>query len=429
MALAAICVAAFALRVAVVVAWYGKVRLVSDPFHFYWQGRFVADGWGFLSPHVYFAQHHAHAPSAYHPPAFVVFLAFADILRLRSVQTQLILNGLLGTGSVCLLGLLGRRLWNPRAGIIAAALAAVYPNLWINDSMLLAETLFTLAVVVAVLLAYRIREQPTAAAVVSCSLASTVAGLARSEALLLLPLLVLPVIVGRTTLSWLARVRLLAMAAAAALVLVLPWLIYNAGRFDKPVLVSTNAGPTLAVGNCPLTYGGDLLGSWTPQCGLPPYLSPVRGDESVVDSHDRAVALEFMRHHVRALPKVVLAREGRMWGVYRVKQMVGLDALVEGRSANRGTAVLWWAEWMYGVLALLAIVGLVALSRARVARYPLLIPFVLAAFVAATTFGLTRYRSAADAMLVVLAAVGVDVALRRALRRRPARGEETAGSR
>lgn len=61
---------------------------------------------------------------------------------------------LLGTVSIVVIGLLGRRLGGSRVGLIAAGLAAIYPNIWINDGMLLTETVFILATATALLATY-----------------------------------------------------------------------------------------------------------------------------------------------------------------------------------------------------------------------------------------------------------------------------------
>ena len=66
-----------------------------------------------------------------------------------------------GAGVVLLIGLIGRTVAGDRAGLIAAAIAALYPNLWINDGLVMSETLATLAVALAILLAYRFGRSPT----------------------------------------------------------------------------------------------------------------------------------------------------------------------------------------------------------------------------------------------------------------------------
>ena len=48
---------------------------------------------------------------------------------------------LLGIATIAVIGLVGRRLAGPVVGLVAAGIAAVYPNLWINDSLVMSESL------------------------------------------------------------------------------------------------------------------------------------------------------------------------------------------------------------------------------------------------------------------------------------------------
>ena len=76
-----------------------------------------------------------------------------------------------------------------------------------------------------------------------------------------------------------------------------------------------------------------------------------------------------------------------------------------------------WAQISFLVLVPFAVGGAVVLRRRRVKVYPLLAQALLATFVAATTFGVTRYRAGAEIALVVLAAIAADAI---ATRLRPA---------
>ena len=53
-------------------------------------------------------------------------------------------RALLGIAAVVVIGLLGYRLAGPAAGLVAAGIAAVYPQLWINDGVLLSESIVVL---------------------------------------------------------------------------------------------------------------------------------------------------------------------------------------------------------------------------------------------------------------------------------------------
>ena len=89
----------------------------------------------------------------------------------------------------------GRRLGGNRVGILAALAGAIYPNLWINDGMLMSETLFVFFIALALLCAYRYWDAPSLKRALLLSVTMTIAVMTRSEGLLLLPLVVAPVIV------------------------------------------------------------------------------------------------------------------------------------------------------------------------------------------------------------------------------------------
>ena len=57
--------------------------------------------------------------------------------------------------------MLGRRVAGPTAGPVAAALASVYPMLFLSEATLMSEALFVLLVTATLLLAYRAIASPT----------------------------------------------------------------------------------------------------------------------------------------------------------------------------------------------------------------------------------------------------------------------------
>ena len=124
----------------------------GDAFYFQVQASLIADGSGwFISPFPYLL-HHAVVQSAQHPPLWLLVLAFADTIGLHSFLAHLFFACVLGAAAVFVTGLAGREVAGPRVGLIAAAIAAVYPNYWINDTNGLSET-FVLLLVSAVVFA------------------------------------------------------------------------------------------------------------------------------------------------------------------------------------------------------------------------------------------------------------------------------------
>ena len=82
---------------------------------------------------------------------------------------------------VLAVGLLGRRLGGPLSAWRRPAFAAVYPNLWLIDSLLYPEGLMALLVTVTMILAYRWRDRPRFATAALFGAVIALAALARGE--------------------------------------------------------------------------------------------------------------------------------------------------------------------------------------------------------------------------------------------------------
>jgi 4-amino-4-deoxy-L-arabinose transferase-like glycosyltransferase len=326
------------------------------------------------------------------------------------VLSQRLTMAVFGAGVVALIGLVGRTVAGERAGLIAAAIAALYPNLWMNDGLIMSETLATGAVAVAILLAYRFgrttRWQDAAWLGVACGIAM----LARAELGLLLPIMVLPVALFARALTVGRRLVLFLVSCGAALLVVSPWLLANLTRFDEPVLFSTNDGLTVCGANNDGSYYGRGTGLWALEpCGA--YLQPLSelGLEASTLSNDlRRKGLDYLADHLDRLPVVVVARVARVWSAYAPGYMAEYN-LGEGREE--------WASWLgfaaFWVLVPFTVAGAVSLRRRRVPITPLVAQFVIVTVTAAAVYGLVRFRVPAEVSIVTLSAVAADRALAR----------------
>ena len=89
--------------------------------------------------------------------------------------------------------------------MLAAFLAAIYPNLWINDGLILSESLYAALMGIVILAAYQFWKVPSLRTSALLGLSVGVATLTRSEGLLLLPGLVLPLAVMLRDRTWAQR--------------------------------------------------------------------------------------------------------------------------------------------------------------------------------------------------------------------------------
>jgi 4-amino-4-deoxy-L-arabinose transferase-like glycosyltransferase len=408
-----VALAALVVRVGYVLGWHHPAVVGGDSFYYHYGANLLADGKGF--PHPYrLLQDHVNTPGAQHPPLYLVALALGSVVGLDTYLDHQLLSCLLGTGTVVVIGLIAARLGGPRAGVLAAAAAAVYPNLWFNDALVLSETLVQLTSALVVLGAYVFWQRPTLRSAAGLGALVGLAALTRAELLLLTVVLILPLCLLLRQLPWRRRAGLLAVAALGFGVLVGPWCAYNLARYTEPVLITSGLDPTLVVSNCDDTYFGPDRGYWSYACFT--RIPPPPGDESVQGLVYRKVATGYIRTHRGELPRVVLERVGRTWGLYQPLRQLQLDT-IETRELPASKVGLG----MFYLLALLSVPGVVAVRRRGLPVLPLLsLPLVVTVAVA-LTFGQTRYRASAEVTAVVLAAVAVST-----VRREPAAGQPAA---
>lgn len=411
---------ALALRIVYVVHQRWDLPLHGDAWFYHWQARLLSTGHGFISPSAFYMIGITRE-SADHPPLFTLYLTALDLVGLRSARGQLLTLSLMGTATVVILGLVGRRIGGARTGLVAAAIAATYPPLWVNEGTLVSESMFLLVVSAVLYTTYRYWESRSPRlAMVTAGLIG-VATLVRAEALLMLPLLLLPMVVRATNGEKRARrVRVILGLAMVTVIIVSPWVLFNLARFQRPMLLSAD-GITLAEGNCDSTYRGDFLAYYDLKCihvtslkGPPLERYYAKHDQSVDNVEQRAQAFRYMRAHLDEVPGVVLARVGRLWQITRVDQTRRFDIGIEGRDHYAVTTGYWYT---YALMPL-AVAGAVVLFRRRVPITPLVMLIVIATTSAAMAFGVLRYRAIAEPALVVLAAMALASALHSVKNRR-----------
>jgi 4-amino-4-deoxy-L-arabinose transferase-like glycosyltransferase len=390
---------ALAVRVGYVMLAKRHEPVLGDQIYYNAQANTIARGHGFTD-------FRDGSQQAEHPPLTALVLTPTSWVMERfdpggnHLLAQRLTMAAIGGGVVLVIGLVGRSVAGSRAGLLAAGIAAVYPNLWVNDGLVMSETLATLAVALAILLAYRFvraASWPNAAWLgAACGLAM----LARAELGLLLPLMVLPVALFVRALSFKRQLVLFLVACVAAAAVVSPWLVANLTRFDEPVLFSTNDGLTLCGANLHRTYYGQGTGLWALDCATFP--TPP-GDRSVVSNTLRHDALQFMRDHLGRLPYVMAVRVARVWSLYAPGLMASYN-----QNEGRDKEVSWLGFAMFWVLVPIAVAGGVFLRRRKVPITPLVAQFAIVTVTAAAIYGIVRFRVPAEVSLVVLAAVAVD---------------------
>jgi 4-amino-4-deoxy-L-arabinose transferase-like glycosyltransferase len=406
LALAAVALVGLAVRITYVLGWKNPVQPAGDPFYYHYAANLLADGKGFLHP-FYLLKLHVKTPGADHPPGYIVALAVSSVFGFRSFLDHQIWSCVISTMAVVAVGFTGRRIAGERAGLIAAALAALYPSFWINDGLVLSETLVLLLTTLAVLAAYRLWARPSAGRAVVLGIAIAANALTRAETLLILPLVAVPLLLFDRRLPLKRRVGLLAVGAVACAATIAPWSIYNQTRFEHSTPLSTGLGNVLIVANCRQVYSGPGIGFWWHFCLADRPTPP--GDRSSQELAYRKIALRYVRAHTDRLPAVSWARLGRTFGFFRPDQQLHYDAQVETRNIGAGRVALA----MYYAFVTLSIGGVLLLRRRGLPISPLVGLVGTAAVSVVLTYGQTRFRAPAEPAFVLLSAVALDALLGR----------------
>lgn len=374
-----------AIRLTALALKWNRELLLNDSI---WYSYTATD----LTQGVWFRNILSGGPSAEHPPLTTLVITPLSFLS-DPVVGQRITTALLGIISVALIALVGRKVGGDRVGLLAGLIAAVYPNVWLSDGLVMSESLAILLVASFLLVALELVPRPQLPLAIATGVLTALAALTRSELLLLVPLTVAAL--------WhqhgLRRVWKPAVALClAAGVVLLPWFAYNVSRFERTVLLTTNDGTTLYGANCDDVYGGWNMGAWSVFCVLD--AAPVEGDDSVRSAEQRRLAIQYVGDHIERVPMVVTARVARTLDLFGVRDMVNGDV-----GEERPRAGVWAGVVMFWVLAPLAALGFRRIRGSD--RLVLLLPLVIVAVTAVLFYGGHRLRSPAEPVLCVAAAV------------------------
>jgi 4-amino-4-deoxy-L-arabinose transferase-like glycosyltransferase len=404
-------------RVLYSVVWEDGTPLGGDPQFFQQTAASLARGDGYALP---FLGRGNPVPTALHPPVFSMVLAALNLVGLGSADAHRLALAFISAGTIIVMGLLGRRLVSPATGLIAAACAAFSP-LWVQwGGRMLSESVYLIVIPVLLWVALQCVDRPSWWNFGAVGVAVGMAVLTRSEALSFIVLLGIPLILMGSR-QWKRRATY-ALALLAGVVLVVgPWVVRNEIQLGGLTL-STNSGDTWVGAYTPSTFdpANPVYGSFEQDTqygdaytllkwGKPP--APAKAwTELTLNNALGQFGKTFARGHLSELPGVVLAREGRLWGVYSV----GTQLLNDSEEGGQVTAFYIAGRFVEWILIPLTLAGGVVLGRRSPRQLVILVaPFFVAALNAAIFFGSTRLRVVAEPSMFLLSSIAIVTAFRR----------------
>jgi 4-amino-4-deoxy-L-arabinose transferase-like glycosyltransferase len=401
----AVLLVALAVRVGFVLVTH-DLALHNDPADYQRLATNVANGHGF-GPTVLAA---GGGPTAFRSPLYPFLLGMLyDVIGVHVTAARLV-QAALGTLTVALIGLTAYRMFGRRVGLVAAAVAAVYPPFLLVGGSLLTESIGLPLFLGALLLALEQRRRGRGVRwAVGAGVLLGLGILARENfVVLLLPL---------GLLMWTRRTRwAVAAFAVAAVAVVAPWTIRNAVRMDALIPVSDTSGYVWGgVYNAEADHNPRFPAAFIAPSAVPEYRSLFTDrhlDEDELADALQSRAADYVREHPAYVAKVVF------WNSARLFDLTGRDfAHVVGGSIGYSDRVSDLALVGWYLLAPLAAIGLFLAPLRRVPWPVWLVPVT---FWASTVLalGTFRYRAPIDVFVVALAAWTLCAAYERVQARR-----------
>ena len=343
---------AVALAIALRVVWGGMVPVVP-----------VSDGLAYDTYARNLARFNEYclsrgAPSAYWPVGTPFIYSVLYRLFGEGYGSIVVLNVVLGALTTLLILEVGTRWFGARAGLVAGILFACWPGQVEFTTILASELLFNFFVLLAIFCWTR-KGLPTWGDAVLTGVALAAGSYVRPLALVLPAVFVIWTLVrGR----WVVAIARGVVAAGVMLVLILPWTVRNYLVFHSVVLVSTNGGANLWMGNSP---GGRM--EHVGYRELPP--RPAGMNEAQFDQHLGKIAKTYIRQEPEAFARRCAKRVVNLYD----RENIGVDWNVKGLGETPlkscvsvlkyASTAYWWAMLAAAVVGLGILLGTVPILR------------------------------------------------------------------
>jgi hypothetical protein len=238
-----------ALRLAFALVYWQQQPLTHDEREYLALGRSLARGDGLTYPADEPApgtgQRFGRAPGY---PLLLAALRIDHPVDHAPRRVQ-VAQACLGAAGVWLIAAIAGAAAGPRAAVLAAAIAAVYPSLVVMPAYVFSETLFSTLALAAALVLQRWGQR---AVPVRAGILVAAAALTRPTMLLFVPL-------GAGWLAWRAGLKRATVFVVIVAACIAPWTIRNHTVYGRWIAIASEGGVTFWTGNHPLARGeGDL---------------------------------------------------------------------------------------------------------------------------------------------------------------------------
>ena len=401
--LGAIAAGALAVR----LAWVGWASrepssFFLDPSRYLGYAQQIADGKGMVEGFT-------GDPTAYYPPGYPWFLGIvvwaSEPFTDRVWVAAGVVQAVLGAATVLLAARIARRLSGPVAGLLAAGIMALYPNLIFHTGVLLGETLYNLLFLafLALLVGRGWTQSFGWWRLLGCGVLLGLAVMVRPISLAVIPVVAVAFLWSRK--DWGVALRWTAVLCVGVAACIVPWTVRNAVRLDAFVLISTNTGDNLCIG-----HADGATGAFTPleSCRVPYPFTDGLSAELKADKAKQRIARQGFVDNLDREPWLLWRRVYFVW--IRDGDHDALFAAQAYRQ-DRWMAIptearlIWVADRAYWLVVAAGMVGMVQLARRRQPEAFVLVGSALVtAAVPLLFFGDSRFKVPVIPLLIIAAA-------------------------
>ena len=277
-------------------------------------------------------------PTAFVPPALPWALSLLYRAAGHSFFAAVMLMCVFGALVPPLLRILGRAMFGPAVGSWAGWLAAVHPLLIFFSGYVMTESLFSVALLLALLASVAWIKQPRSGPAFWSGVLWGAASLTRPTAL---PLALIVAIWGwgplGLALSTGERRRQVSMLLLGLVLSIAPWTIRNAASLHAFVPLTTGGGRSLLDSNNAVVWDDDAKrGGAIAVLSTEPWATRFRGlSEVELDRRAGREAVAFLRSRVADWPRNALAKFARFWRWTALTPSTGTWASDAGSLASR----------------------------------------------------------------------------------------------
>jgi 4-amino-4-deoxy-L-arabinose transferase-like glycosyltransferase len=358
-----------------------------------------------------------HIPTVYRAPLWPFTIAGISLIFGTSDYFARLFLSLIGSGTCVLVYLFARDLFGWRIGVLAGIFAAIYPELYIYDGWLYAESLFTFLLFAVCYGLYRLQRTPERnwRIWITCGVLLGLLSLTRPNGIIVIGFFIVwaIIMVWQKLLSWRVAARGVLVTTFIALALIAPWTLRNYLASHTLIPVAIGDGTVLlgSYNNMVLTrsaYPGGPKGIWiNPIFSRPdmvrlfPLHTCTPPCEVTREATYKDAAVQWIRENIAVMPHLLKLHFINMWQPDTYEADLPTARFTQLHSTQLVLRMMkTWPTYLF----ILAAFGLLVTSWRW--RELLFIYFMIFLTIAQNIiyYGIPRFRAPIEPMLILLAA-------------------------